>query len=138
MRDRYGISVFPPPMPKTPAGRYEIVADMTRPVQVHDDEGNLVEVLPPILTPEEGLRLMDWPENVDPEIVADFDASMGTHKTRWILYSGEFVEPDVMDNLDREHRSTVWALTKMPDLPLPVRKSLERYVAAIAKLRSAE
>jgi hypothetical protein len=138
MDKRFGIQVFPPPMPSTPAGRFALVADLTSPTVVYDDEGNVVETYDPILTPEEGLRLMDMPnlENVDPEVIADFDAANGTRKTRWILYSGECVTPDAMDNLDREFRAAQWALTKIEGLPVPVRTAMQNYVIMIAKLRS--
>lgn len=61
MDKRFGFSVFPQPMPKTPAGKFLLLYDLTMPI-VDAETG---ETYPPILTPEEGLKLLETPMNDD-------------------------------------------------------------------------
>lgn len=61
MDKRFGISVFPPPMPRTPAGKFLLLYDLTMPI-VDAETG---ETYPPILTPEEGMKLLEAPMSDD-------------------------------------------------------------------------
>lgn len=61
MDKRFGFSVFPPPMPKTPAGKFLLLSDLTTPIV--DEE--TCETYAPILTPEEGPKLLETPMNDD-------------------------------------------------------------------------
>lgn len=120
MSDDYKFRVFPPPLPVTPAGRMAQIHAMLNPV---DEDGN---PLPPLISMEDALRLMDMP---DMETAKPVDP---TPKVRHIMYTGEYVEPDAYDNLAAEMEAAVYALThRPPNITKPVIAALERFVNAV-------
>lgn len=140
MTKRYGISAFPKPspMPRTPAGKFLLLYDLTTPI-VDAETG---ETYPPILTPEEGLRLLETPMPDDHmplgEKIERFCEAVEnpppptTLKVRRICYTGEGIEPDAFDNLLAEREAAVWAVSRT--VAGPCRASLLRYIAAIDKI----